>query len=267
VTIARLNGIRLSYYEQGDGDPVVLVMGTGGGARAWNLHQVPALVNAGYRVITFDNRGIPPTDECAGGFTTQDMIDDVLALVGHLGITNCRFVGTSLGAYVVQELALQRPDVVRQAVLMATRGRSDAMRSALARAEIALADSGATLPPGYEAAVRAMQVFSPCTLADDARITDWLDLLECSSKRGPGVRAQLALDPIPDRLAAYRDIRVPCQVISFADDLITPAAQGEEVAAAIPGATHDVIERCGHYGYLEDPAAVNKSILEFFRRA
>ncbi|MEU2794182.1 alpha/beta fold hydrolase [Streptomyces sp. NPDC007100] len=266
MTTATLNGIRLSYYEQGAGEPVVLVMGTGSGARAWNLHQVPALVAAGYRVVTFDNRGIPPTSECAGGFTLHEMVDDVLALVDHLHIAPARFVGTSMGAAIVQELALRRPDVVRQAVLMATRARSDVARSALARAELALADSGAKLPPEYQAVVRAMQSLSPKTLLDDAAVADWLDVMEFSEPSGPGLRAQLALDPLPDRLAAYRSISVPCHVISFADDLITPPEHGREVADAIPGASHELFQDCGHYGYLENPEGINRSILAFFQR-
>jgi pimeloyl-ACP methyl ester carboxylesterase len=43
--------------EYGSGEPVVLIPGTGARGRTWSLHQVPALVDAGYRAITIDNRG------------------------------------------------------------------------------------------------------------------------------------------------------------------------------------------------------------------
>ncbi len=56
---------------------------------------------------------------------------------------------------------------------------------------------------------------------------------------------------------------MPCQVIAFADDLVTPPHLGREVADAIPGAVFELIEGCGHYGYLEDPAAVNKAVVQF----
>ena len=81
---------------------------------------------------------------------------------------------------------------------------------------------------------------------------------------GPGYRAQLDLDPV-DRLDAYARIAVPCHVIAFADDMVTPPHLGREVALAIPGASFEMLPGCGHYGYLEDPAAVNKSVVEFFR--
>jgi pimeloyl-ACP methyl ester carboxylesterase len=52
-------------------------------------------------------------------------------------------------------------------------------------------------------------------------------------------------------------------VISFEHDVLTPPHLGEEVAAAIPGATFEVISGCGHLGYLERPDQVNRSILGF----
>jgi pimeloyl-ACP methyl ester carboxylesterase len=265
MPVITVNDIRLSYDDIGQGDPVVMVMGTGGRGRAWHLHQVPALTAAGYRAITVDNRGIPPTDECAEGFTLQDMVGDLVGLVEYLGIAPCRFVGTSMGAYVVQELALARPDLVRQAALIATRGRSDAVRTALSLAEVDLHDSGAAVPVQYRAVVKAMQNLSPRTLDDEAKIKDWLEIFELAAGSSEaGLRAQLGLEPIPNRLPAYRGIQVPCQVIAFEDDLITPPLLGRELAETVPGAGFELIAGCGHYGYLEDPAAVNKCMLAFF---
>ncbi|WP_367042210.1 alpha/beta hydrolase [Streptomyces sp. Je 1-332] len=264
MPVIPVNGIRLNYQDTGQGDPVVLIQGTGGGRTVWELHQVPALTAAGHRVITFDNRGIPPTSECPEGFTLQDMVDDVAGLIERLGIGPCRVVGTSMGAFVTQELALARPELVRQAVLMATRGRTDVLRARLTRAEIALHDSGVRLPAEYAAVLRALKSLSPRTLNDDRDMADWLDLFELSPPAGPGQRAQMDISNMDDRLAAYRGIRVPTLVMSFADDLITPPHLGREVADAIPGAEFTLMPDCGHYGYLEDPAGVNKAIVDFF---
>ncbi|MBW8091518.1 alpha/beta fold hydrolase [Streptomyces hygroscopicus subsp. hygroscopicus] len=258
---------RLAPVAAREGEPVVMIQGTGAGRTVWQLHQVPALTAAGFRVITFDNRGIPPTSECPGGFSLQDMVGDVVGLIEHLGTGPCRVVGTSLGAFVAQELALSRPDLVCRAVLMATRGRTDVLRAALNRAETELYDAGTHLPARYAAVVRALKSLSPRTLDDDAAMADWLDLFELSSAAGPGQRAQMELSKLDHRLRAYRDIRVPCQVIAFADDLITPAHLAREVADAIPGAAYELIEGCGHYGYLEDPGTVNKVTVGFLTGA
>jgi pimeloyl-ACP methyl ester carboxylesterase/DNA-binding transcriptional ArsR family regulator len=265
MPVLRVNDVVLNYRDSGSGEPVVLVMGSGGGGQAWHLYQVPALTAAGYRVVTFDNRGIPPSSEGPDGFIVRDLVADTAGLIERLGAAPCHLVGTSMGAYVAQELALARPELVRRVVLMATHGRCDAVRTALARAEVELADSGVCLTAGYRAVVQALQSLSPQTLNDDKQMVDWLDLFELAQRGGPGVRSQLRLSPMPDRLAAYRGIRVPCHVIAFADDLVTPPYLGREVAEAIPGAGYEVLAGCGHYGYLEQPDAVNASILRFLR--
>lgn len=100
MPIVPVNGIRLSYEDSGGtGEPVVMVMGSGATGRAWHLHQVPALVAAGYRVITFENRGIAPSAPCADGFTIQDMVNDVVGLIGHLRLDGCR-AGRHLSGFV-----------------------------------------------------------------------------------------------------------------------------------------------------------------------
>jgi pimeloyl-ACP methyl ester carboxylesterase len=267
MPIAQLNGIQLSYQVAGSGELVVLVMGTGSPGRVWQLYQVPALVAAGYRVVVVDNRGIPPSDECAGGMTIDDLVGDIAALIEHLGGEPARVVGTSLGARVVQELALERPDLLSHVVMMAAHGRPDPVGSAFSAGERALHDAGIELPATYYAAITALRNLSPRTLNDRAAVEDWLALFDFSGSRiGAGVRAQLELDDFPDRRADYRRITVPSLVIGFADDLVTPPYLAREVAEAIPGAQYEEIEGCGHFGYLERPDEVNELIVKFFAR-
>ncbi|GAA2531303.1 alpha/beta fold hydrolase [Pilimelia columellifera] len=254
---------QIRYEDRGSGEPVVMIMGSAARGQAWHLHQVPCLTAAGFRVITFDNRGIGPESPVAP-FTIDDLTRDTAGLIEELGLGECRVVGTSMGAYVAQELALSHPHLVRQVVLMASRARTDTIRAALSRGEAELLDSGVELPVSYRAAVRAMQTLSPTTLDDHRAVRDWLDLFELASEGGSGIRAQMALESMPDRRTAYGSISAPCHVLSFADDLITSPAQGRELAASIPGATYEVIPDAGHYGYLEQPEAVNRSLLAFF---
>ena len=106
MPVARLNGVWLRYEVAGEGELVGLVMGTGSPGRVWQLHQVPALVAAGYRVATFDSRGVMAGsrgDAQGGpeagieGLTIDDMVGDVAALVEHLGGGPARVVGHVLG--------------------------------------------------------------------------------------------------------------------------------------------------------------------------
>jgi pimeloyl-ACP methyl ester carboxylesterase len=242
-----------------------MVTGTGAPGRMWRTHQVPALRAAGHRVVTMDNRGIAPTDLCPEGFTLDDMAADVAGLIEFLGATPCRVVGFSLGAIIVQELLIARPELVSQAVLLATAGRADAFSSELAAAEIELCDSGVKIPSRYAATVSAMQNLSPRTLNDPDKLRDWLDIFELSAVDLTAIRPQLGLQVIPDRRAHYRKISCPCLVVGFADDLITRPYLAREVADSIPGAVYREISGCGHFGYLERPAEVNAAIVDFFR--
>ena len=240
-----------------------MVMGSGASGRAWHAHQVPALVAGGYKVITFDNRGIGGSSGGDRDFSLRDMADDVIGLVERLDLGACRMVGTSLGSQVLQEVALTRPDLVSRMVLIATRAREDYARQYLGEVILELYETGVEIPAKYRAVTEALSNLSRHTLHDDVAARDWLEMFGHAEKTDPGYVAQLRIRADSRKLEEYGDIKAPTHVIAFEDDVITPPHLGEEVAAAIPGATFEIIPRCGHVGYLERPEPVNRSILAF----
>ncbi len=255
----------LAYDDRNQqGEPVVFIAGRGGAGRGWHLYQVREFQMARYRVITFDNRGIGATEN-ASGFTTETMVADTAELIESLDIAPTRIVAASMGAFIAQELMLARPELVRSAVLMATRGRHDRSREFFYQAEVRLAESGVTLPIEYEAKVRLLESFSPRTLNDDAAIKDWISMFTMwPVKQTPGLRCQLDIAPQDNRLAAYRNIQHPVLVIGFADDVVTPPHLGREVADALPNGRYLETPDTGHLGFIERPDEVNKAALEFF---
>jgi len=263
MPLARVNGIQLSYERYGSGDPVVLVTGAGAKGRAWRPYQVPALTTAGFEAITVDNRGVPPTDSGPGPFGIDDMAADVAGLIRELGIEGCRVLGFSLGGMIVQEMLLACPDLVSQAVLMATCGRQDVLRLALTRAEWELLDSGVTVPPRYAAVVQAMQYLSPRTLNDDTQVQDWLEIFELSQDSSIG-RAQRGVDLVGNRLEDYRKIGTRCLALGFRDDLMIAPHLCRELADFIPDCRYVEVADCGHFGFLERPDVVNQHIVDFF---
>ena len=58
--------MNLAYDDRGTGDPVLFIAGRGGAGRTWHLYQVPDFQRAGYRTVTFDNRGIGATAQATG---------------------------------------------------------------------------------------------------------------------------------------------------------------------------------------------------------
>ncbi|MBF6124859.1 alpha/beta fold hydrolase [Nocardia brasiliensis] len=275
MPLATVNGISLNYQVKGDrargtdvkgsGPLVVMIMGTGSPGRVWELHQVPALVAAGYRVCTFDNRGIAPSYEAADGMTIDQLVADTAGLIELLDEGPALVVGTSMGARVAQELALARPELVRKAVFMAGHGRLDQFQKTLSLGEHELDASGVKLPAKYEAAVTAVMNLSPATMAEPNSARDWLDLFEFTGGPvTPGIRAQRRMDHDFERVQAYRAITVPCLSVGFADDRMIPPYLSREIAEVIPGARYQEVPDAGHFGYLEQPETVNKILLDFF---
>ncbi|MGZ8803439.1 MAG: alpha/beta fold hydrolase [Mycobacterium sp.] len=256
--------MNLAYDDRGSGEPVLFIAGRGGAGRTWHLHQVPALARSGYRCVTFDNRGIGATEN-AEGFTTETMVGDVVELIAELGLAPVRIVGVSMGSYIAQELMVARPELVRSAVLMATRGRHDRTRHFFWSGELALAESGLQLPVEFEAKVRLLESFSPKTLNDDDAVRDWIDMFTMwPQKSTPGMRTQLSIVPQSSRLAAYQNVATPTLVIGFADDVVLPPYLGREVANALPNGRFLEIPGTGHLGFIEEPQVVNTAILNFF---
>jgi pimeloyl-ACP methyl ester carboxylesterase len=265
-----VNGVRLSYTDSaasggpgGPGVPVLLVSPAAARASVWAAHQVPALLAAGFRVVTFDNRGSAPSDTPPGPYRVADLVADTAGLIRALGIGPCHVVGASLGAMVAQELALVRPDLVRSLVLLSTRGRTDFLRAALATVSAAAVRGHTSLPPRYVAVNSLLQLFSPATLCADTAASDWLDLMLAFPQQGEGAAMQYEATAIPDRLAALTAVTTPTLVIAFTDDVIMPVSLVREVADAIPDARFAQFDHCGHFGFLERPDEVDKTIVEF----
>ncbi|TMR20496.1 alpha/beta fold hydrolase [Nonomuraea turkmeniaca] len=258
------NGIRLAYQRSGRGKTVLLIMGSGASSHQWDMYQTPALKEAGYETVTFDNRGIPPSDAPPGKYTLADMVADTKGLIEALDLAPCRLLGTSLGAMVAQELASSDPHLVHAAVLMATRARSDAFRRAQSDRDRVLRESGLRLPPKFRAVDSVLRMLSPRTLNDDDAVASWLEIFELSGSGAPIGAGQEWIDTDQDRRAELAKIAVPCRVIAFQDDVVTPPHLGAEVADVIPDCDLVEIPGCGHLGHLERPDTVNQAIVEFF---
>ncbi|WP_235193119.1 alpha/beta fold hydrolase [Streptomyces viridochromogenes] len=256
------NGIQLSYEVSGSGANVLLIMGSGASARVWEMYQTPALNAAGYRTCAFDNRGIAPSEIPPGKYSLDDMVADTAGLIQALDLAPCHVVGVSLGALIAQELAVYQPQLVRSAVLAATKARSDRARRAQDAANRALRESGVELPRAYRAVKTAFDMLSPVTVDDDGAVAEWLDLFEYSGD-GTATSGQGWIDTGRDRRTELARVTVPCRVITFTDDRISPPHLGAEVAEAIPDCDLVELGDCGHLGYLERPEPFNQAVIEF----
>src|ERR1700761_9152347 len=98
VTVGRENSadIEIYYEDHGVGLPVVLIHGYPLSGRAWDK-QVPVLLDAGYRVITYDRRGFGQSSQPTVGYDYDTFTNDLAALLEHLDLQDAVLVGHSMG--------------------------------------------------------------------------------------------------------------------------------------------------------------------------
>ncbi|HEY2512903.1 MAG TPA: alpha/beta hydrolase [Polyangiaceae bacterium] len=98
VTVGNENSteIRLYYEDHGSGAPVILIHGYPLSGASWEK-QLPVLLNAGCRVITYDRRGFGKSSQPTAGYNYDTFAEDLHKLVGHLRLPEFSLVGFSMG--------------------------------------------------------------------------------------------------------------------------------------------------------------------------
>src|SRR4051812_40307095 len=111
-----INGIEMYFETRGDGQPLVLLHGGGGVGANWQM--IFPTVPATYQLIVPDLRGHGRSTNPTGEFTFRQSALDVFALLDHLGITQFKAVGISMGAKTLLHMATQQPARVEAMVLV-----------------------------------------------------------------------------------------------------------------------------------------------------
>ena len=120
VTVGRENSadIEIHYEDHGAGQPVVLIHGYPLSGRAWD-RQVPVLLAAGFRVITYDRRGFGQSSQPVVGYDYDTFAADLDSLLDHLDLQDAVLAGHSMGTgEVTRYLSAYGPDRVAKGVLV-----------------------------------------------------------------------------------------------------------------------------------------------------
>lgn len=262
IELARFDGLQIAYETFGDRDDpaILLVMGFATPMLGYHERMCAQLADAGYFVIRFDNRDVGPSTHFPErpvpslpamlvgrnpAYRISDMAADAFGLADHLGLDRFHLVGTSMGGFIAQTMALARPErVISLTLVMTSTGSRRVGRPALRL----LAGFARPTAPTSRAESVAQQVEtyrvigSPDLDLDEVRVVaGW------AWDRDPttdGRQRQLsAILSQPDRTAALRTLRVPTLIEhGLADPLVHPSG-GLALARAIPDATF-----IGHHG-------------------
>ena len=267
------NGIEVYFEEQGDGEPLLLIMGLAGDSIAW-LFQREAFA-AKYRTIVFDNRGVGRTSKPDGPYTTAAMADDAVGVLDALDIPRAHVVGISMGGMIAQELALRHPQRVRGLVLGCTYAKPD--HGVTATFDDSLAFFGGTKGADGEIQVDLSNLdpmafigrLLPLTFTPQFIMTELPKLMQVFSgvmTHGFDLRAimaQVAATQGHDTVDRLGQISAPTLVLTGDSDMLIPPANSDVLAAAIPGARLQKIAGGSHGFNFETPDAFNAAVLEF----
>ncbi|MGI4778846.1 MAG: alpha/beta fold hydrolase [Janthinobacterium lividum] len=261
--------VHLHYQDQGSGKPVVLIHGWPLSGRSWEA-QVTALVEAGYRAITYDRRGFGESSQPWTGYDYDTLATDLNDLLTQLDLTDVTLVGFSMGGgEVARYIANHGTARVRRAVF-----------------------AGAVPPYLYKSDDNPDGGLDDATIAQFEKSvkTDRLAFLEDFSKnffsaggkllvseaqRVHAVRIAAFASPkgTLDCIAAFgrtdfrtdlTKIDIPTLVIHGDSDAIVPLeVSGARTHAAIPGSVLTVVKGAPHGFNLSHAAEFNEGLLAF----
>lgn len=251
------NGVSLYYDLTGPEDAPVIAFSNSLGStlEMWDP-QVRVLASR-FRCLRYDTRGHGRSQAASQPIAIADLAADLVALMTALNIGQADVVGLSMGGMTAQMLAVQRPDLVRRLVLMATSANMTGLpiwgeRAKLVREKGMGAVVETVLGRMFTAGFRTAQPAVAAQTAAQINRADPASYAACCEAIG-------AMD-IRD---AIRGIAAPTLVIAGALDPATPVAMHSEIQAQIPGADLVVIGGAAHLLNIEKAEAVNRELAAF----
>lgn len=252
MPLVEINGIHINYEEHGShyGTPILLTHAYAATLQMWKP-QFEAWRE--YRVIGWDMRGhggteSPPDQE---GYTERLTVEDMAALLRHLGIKETVVGGLSLGGYISLEFQLAYPEMVRALILCNT---GPGYRKDEARAgwnEFSIGYAKRLEERGLDGLGRGIEI----------------DATRQYQRSAPGL-AFAGRGILTQRDAKVMEhleqIAVPTLLIWGSDDQRYQSGI-EYMAAKIPNARRAVIEHAGHAANLLQPDVFNTTVLDFLR--
>ena len=274
LTVDTENGapVQIYFEDYGAGTPVVLIHGWPLSGRTWE-NQVPALIGAGHRVITYDRRGFGDSSQPWGGYDYDTFAADLNVLMEHLDLREAALVGFSMGGgEVVRYIATYGSERVAKAVLAAAvppflyksadnpdGGLDDAaisgMEDAVKADRLAFLDQFCT---NFFSAGTQLKV-------SEAQRAYARDIAALASPKGTlGCIAAFARTDFRDDL---EKLTVPTLVIHGDSDAIVPfEVSGKRAAAAIDGSQLVVVKDAPHGFNASHAKEFNATLLDFLAR-
>ena len=267
------DGVRINYYEAGQGPPVILPHGFGASAYAWRFLG-PALAKD-HRVLTIDLKGFglsaKPED---GKYTLRDQADLVAEFIRTRDLHDLVVIGHSMGGGVALMAYFKgrgdEPARIKKLVLIDSAGYPQKLPLFIWLAKVPGLGSvgGKLLPPRFATA----RVLRKCYYHKD-RITDEQIDTYAYYASLPGAREAIvatAQQIVPEDIQAissqYHTIRVPVLIIWGAEDEVVPVSVGKQFKRDIPNSELVILPECGHMPPEEEPQETTRIVKAFLNK-
>jgi 3-oxoadipate enol-lactonase len=261
LAFQRVNDVVLHYDDGGDSARPALVFSNSLGTdfRIWD--GVVARLNDRYRIVRYDKRGHGLSEATPAPYAMTDHVDDLAALLDHLGIERAAVVGLSVGGMIAQGLAARRPDLVAVLVLSNTAHKIGTEARWNERIEAVKANGIPSISDGIMKLWFTPEFRSP----GNAAFTGYKAMLDRSPLEGYVGTCAALRDA--DLTESTRALRIPVLCIVGDHDGSTPPDLVRSTADLIRGAQFRIVENAGHIPNVERPEAVADLIATFLKQA
>ncbi len=252
----------LAFERSGSGDPLLLIPGFASGM--WSWHRLTGLLAERFEVIAFDPRGVARSRIAPCAEVTIDLIaEDVVSLLGSLGIESAHVLGISFGGFVAQELALGYPERVNRLVLASTSFGGTGHVTPSSDVLAAFAPSEVSDPEERRRQFLTM-AFSPEFVENEQDVVS-----EFCEQRLENVvpdevyRQQLASALAFDTSERVGKILARTLVLSGDRDTVVPVENSRNLARAMQFAELRIVPGGSHMLFVERPDIFNEAVTEF----
>jgi pimeloyl-ACP methyl ester carboxylesterase len=248
------NGVDLAYDVIGAlSQPVVIpILGITDNMTDWPERLCVPFVEAGYCVVRHECRDMGWSTQMDGAqYGMEHIVDDVIALMDHLGIRTANFIGYSFGGAIAQLLALTAPNRARRLVLLQSTNYNPSLPARSAAVLETMNGACIQYPTEAEAVAAIKAVRLACNgsvhamSGSEAQRAAERSVARSYRPLGTArmIEARKRTAPFYERSAA---ISCPTLVLQGSDDPIFPRGHGEDIARRIPGAMLAYLQGAGH---------------------
>lgn len=260
----RADAIRMSYDQQGSGEPLVLIPYLAAD-RACYAFQVAEYAKH-FTCFSVDLRGTGDSDKPPGPYTTEVLADDVAAFMQAAGVGKAHVAGLSLGGAVGMWLAAKYPNQVQSLSLHSSWARSDAFQRTVV-------ESWQMLAKGVGVQELIIRAIFPWCLTPElyAERPDYIDSLAAFVRSRPPQSVPDFIEQsnavlAHDVAAHLGRISAPTQITFGRRDQLTSTRFADQLRSGIGKSELLIFESCAHAPLYEQVAEFNQKTLAFLQR-